>query len=581
MNNFITNKQHMSTLFKLCLFAGSIFFACVPPLNAAPIQEKPQQQLSPEDLKLLEEVEQQINNYVASLPPEKQQEFWDDVKKESEKMSKMSEDDLVQYMEKVFSEELPPAEQPVIEAPAPIAPVKEAKIEERPAQPMDKQQAALKLIDSMITRTSNFLRKAQTVVGLSGKVINWIKEGKLKNWPATLTWDVFKGHIDELNQKISKLKDKDPKTNKYKYLDDFIKDESLYNNLSKINDVLTKNEPLIEVSSFGIDKMATESREAIRKVLMSLHEAHTLLGIPQAIDKIFEKYEPTAKKLKESEEATSKQALELSKRPRTAAPAVVGGTPQDRRSFSQEKPRSHDYDYGRYTPSSNYDFPDRKGEKRDESSTKKTDATGGGEGGKEGDKKPADKPADKPKVDEKESKSLEDAISSLEKSFDLFMVALDGNKNLENIKDHIRNDSSEADLKLSASFTTAKNEIGNAIAQIKRVKRRMTSSKLSDTQKKEYVGLVKNTYKEYKNTLERIANEIAEVKKDIETIATIRATNGPIKKYAYFGLGNKNALEEKYKSDEKKAKLISNIQPIDLTELQESILDLKKVVQEL
>src|SRR5262249_19186186 len=146
--------------------------------------------------------------------------------------------------------------------------------------PSNKQLAAVQLIDTTITSINNFLRKAQVMIELPGKIQSWYKEGKLKSWPATLTWSTFKGHVEELEAKLNKVKDRDPRTNQFKYLDDFIKDEALYNNLTKVKDSLIKNEPNIELSSFGIDKMSSEARQATRSVLLTLNEATSTLGIP-------------------------------------------------------------------------------------------------------------------------------------------------------------------------------------------------------------------------------------------------------------------------------------------------------------
>ena len=148
----------------------------------------------------------------------------------------MSEEQLLAEMEKAFAEAAAnaPAPQPEIELPvSPVPQKEEIKIEQKPIVSANKQQAAIQLIDTLIAHINNFLGKAQVMVELPGKIQSWIKEGKLKNWPASLTWNTFKAQVEELEAKLNKIKDRDTKTNIYKYLDDFIKDEGLNNNINK------------------------------------------------------------------------------------------------------------------------------------------------------------------------------------------------------------------------------------------------------------------------------------------------------------------------------------------------------------
>lgn len=583
MNSLVKKSTILAAVVGLSLFSTPLFAGMAMPAQPKNGQQAP---LNSEDAKLLEEVEQQINGYVASLPPDEQKKFWADVDELTKVMSTMSEDELVKFMEDVFTEEA--AQQKPIAPEAPLAPVKEIKIEEKPVLPVDKQQAALYLIDNLLKHIGNFLRKAQTMVDLPAKVIAWTKEGKLKNWPSTLTWDVFKGYVDELNQKLNKLKDRDPKTNKYKYLDDFIKDEALYNNLSKISTSLAKYEPMIEVSSFGIDKMTTSSRESARTVLMSLQEAYSVLGIPAALDKIFEKYEPTAKKLKESEELTQKQALEASKRPGARAPMTVGGTSRERDTRG-----GRDYDYkadqgGRYTP--NYDYYDKRSDKADESTDKKkvegpTSAGGGKDAaGKDAGKKD-EKAPEKPK-EEKEQKAIENAIGEFESSLDKFLDVVESNKNLLDFSDHMRNDTA-VDNSIAGSFQSAKEAISKAKSAISRIERRLPSDKVTPSQKKEFVSLIKQAHKDQKTWLDRIANGIESVQKTLGNIEVKAPTNGKYKRYAYFfDPGNDELIKAADAlpagpAKDAEQKKISAITPVNLKELSDSIRDLHKKITEL
>ena len=85
----------------------------------------------------------------------------------------------------------------------------------------------------------------------------WIKEGKLKSIKPGTTWNTIRSTVEDLLARLHKIKDRDPITSAYKYLDDFIKDESLINNLHRVKDVLNRHEPKIEISPFGAEKNAS------------------------------------------------------------------------------------------------------------------------------------------------------------------------------------------------------------------------------------------------------------------------------------------------------------------------------------
>ena len=345
----------------LILFIG-ISIIMLPSAYAATQTNPMLGDLSAEDMKMLEDAQKQVESYVNSLPSEaslraqgmseeqiKKAETREKFEREVERLSKMSEEELIQEIEKAINEATA-VQPPQAELPQPSKPVQEEekKPAPTPSIPTSKQQAALQLIDNTIVTIGNFLRKAQMMVELPSKIPSWSKQGKLKGWPTNLTWNSFKNQIEELEARLHKLRDRDIRTNTFKYLDDFIKDESLYNNISKVKDTLTKNEPKIELSPFGIDKMTSAAREATRTVLLSLHEAITNLAIPAALDKIFEKYEPTAKKIKESEEAAQRRAFEESKKPRVpGAPTTAGIGRGAREGFGRE--REHGFERG-YRP---------------------------------------------------------------------------------------------------------------------------------------------------------------------------------------------------------------------------------------
>jgi len=303
----------------------------------------PAQKLSEDDVKMLQEVEQEINKFVGSLPAEEQKKFWGEVDELTKVMSTMSEDELVKFMEGVLQEQeaVAPAPRPTpaptptpMPAPTPSLPI----ISEPVAQPeiisgptvnLEKHQQTYKLIESIILMLNNFLTKTQAIPELSGKVTSWISEGKLQARPGA-TWHSMLGNIHELMAKLNAMKERDPISGTYKYLDELTRDESLINNLQRIKIVLTKYEPMIDISPFGTEKMNQQTRQAVRMVINTLIEASGVMGVSAALDRVMEKYEPRAKQIREHEEAAQRQALEASRRPISQTPATVAGRPEER-----------------------------------------------------------------------------------------------------------------------------------------------------------------------------------------------------------------------------------------------------------
>ena len=475
-------------------------------------------QLSDEDLKFLEEAQKEVEKYVSNLPTEaalraqglseeqiKKAETKEKFEREVERLSKMSEEDLIKEIEKAIADvnvALTPQAEPEL-PPMSIRQEEERKPEPKPVTPTNKQMAALQLIDALIMSIDNFLRKAQVMVELPGKIISWNKEGKLKGWPTNLTWNIFKDQIEDLDAKLKKLKDRDPKSNNYKYLDDFIKDESTFNNLTKVKDSLARYEPKIELSPFGIDKMTSESRQATRSVVLSLFEATGILAIPSGLDKIFEKYEPTAKKIKEAEEAAQKRALEQSRAGRVPGGISVGGTPATSRE-RREGYGQYDYDHGgRYYPPSSYESPSRSGtEKGAQAPSKGLGAPAAGKPSEA--KKPEEgkKPEEKRESDKK-ADQFEGAYNT---ALDAFREVYDENDNFKNIEKHFKDKNNFVDDVIVNAIKTATQSIGRATTAAKRLKGRLPS--LNDAQKKEYKKAVKDGFKEIKSDFEKMVSQI-------------------------------------------------------------------------
>lgn len=514
-----------------------------------------QQELSPEDLKLLEEIGREVDNYVNKLPtraelraqglPESEvlkAETKEKFQEEVERYSKMSEEQLLAEMEKALAEAAATAPQPAQQE-LPLAPVikeepvRSEPIIERPKVSSDKQQAALALIDGLLTSISNFLRKAQMMVELPGKIQSWTKEGKLRGWPANLGWNNLKGQIEELEIKLNKIKDRDPKTQQYKYLEDLIKDEGLYNNLMKVKDSLQRTEPKIILSPFGLEKMTSESRQATRSVLLSLHEAVSILAIPLALDRIIEKYEPTAKKIKESEEAAQKRALEESRKGRAQGGTTIGGIPMRERERAPE----YKYDYDRA-----YKYPyegSRATVEKSPESGKAAKSEGGAGGGK------AEQPKKEEPKKEQEKREEDKIAADLKRDFDSglyqFIDALEAHPNLMRIESHMKDGSFVDFSLLDEGIEGATDGIKKAGRAARSLKRQLSKKTLNDAQKKELKKDIKDTFKDAKSDIDRILNQITTLEKPGQAFLSSAPKNmlyTNAKYYAYFGKKNADKL---------------------------------------
>ncbi len=527
------------------------------------------QQLSEEDVKFLEELGKQIQREVEQLPTRKQLEAQgmtpaeiergekegriqtkDKFDEDVQRYSAMSEEQLWEEMQKAIAEvekasaaearpEYPaaPLYQGEQEAPtpAPAAPVAKPT----PAQ-TNKQQMAIQTIEALLKHIANFSRKAQAIAELPVKITSWIKEGKLRNWPSNGSWNAFKAQLEEFEVKLNKIKDKDPKSGAYKYIEELIKDENTLNSLVRIKDALARSEPKIELGSFGIDKMSGTSRQAIRDVLVNLQDAIST-NISAGLDKVIEKYEPTAKKMKESEEAAQRKALEQSRMGRSPSYTTVGGYPKQ----DEYRGARGDYERGldRYAPGY-FEAPEREKSRSDDKKDTKGATPAGGAGGKADAKKPEDKKPEAAKPKREGDKTAQTIVDKFNDGLYAFQSAIEDNKNLRNIEKHI-NDASEIDTKL---IEEAKNAL-EGVREAERAARRLKSylSKLTSEQKKEYKKDIRDSYKPMSKDVDAMLKQLESLEKSMGAAALLPgqaavSQQRKMKNFAYLGKKNEAAL---------------------------------------
>lgn len=312
-------------------------------------------ELSPEDIQALEreleQAAQAIDQYVSTLSPDKQEEFHKAVEEAQKMMESMSEEELQQFFSEVLAQELAGAEQAVTSPqpttkPTPTQPA--PPIEIKPRITSTEQEAALALIDSIIQHTDAFLVKMNNVPDLTIRVKRWIASKKIQVSAAEGTWDAIKKSIETFKQALYKLKDIDSKTNQYRYIGFFTKNNTLYTALSTLESQLATYQPRITVSSFGIEVLNSSSKNAIVAILNAYSTA-LVAAIPE-LAKVFEEYAPEAKRLKEEEAKRVEQARAEAVKPRGFRQPRVAGKPEEI-GYRPSPYERFDFGYPPYQPS--------------------------------------------------------------------------------------------------------------------------------------------------------------------------------------------------------------------------------------
>ncbi|HRN77842.1 MAG TPA: hypothetical protein PLU71_01265 [Candidatus Dependentiae bacterium] len=359
----------------------------------------------------LEKAAQEIDSFVKSLPENEQKEFYAMVEKIEtkiqQKVDQEGEEGLAKllsnpqeferFMEEISTDVVPQQE------PLPIEKVKttqkKAKTKITPKQ-QNQEDQAIDLINTVVKKTNTFLVKIQGIPEFASKVERWGKAKRIYDWQPGLTWQTVKNDIEKFVNKINMLSERDPKSNKYKYLGELIKDESLYNNLAKLRTNLVEYEEQIDISPFGIEKMSNPVKNALQKTISAYTESLYQLNVNDAIDKIIATYEPRAKKLTAEEKAAQERAEQESKRPRPTGRVTVAGRAEDY-GAGYYSPESYDSDYGYYGAPSTYDSNEYYSNtpiaktKNSTASSKPASMSGAGEPGKKQGTPAKDKKEDK------------------------------------------------------------------------------------------------------------------------------------------------------------------------------------------
>lgn len=323
--DFMKNKS-MYLIILLCVSMGYAQKPAMPPkMNEA-------------EMKQLESEIADFQKQLQAMPEEEQAAFFQSMEQAVQKIDELSKTEegkvLLDKLDKgsISDEELDQLINQIVgdEEPEVAVPVEEPKeepkviVKPKPVVVSSKHQQAIDTINAIIAHSNAFIVKAATVPELPGKIIKWQKH-KLVDWKPGLTWNKLKTDIEQFVSYLNILLERDQKTKEYYHIDEFLKEESLYNNLKKIQHIVSEYEPQIEEVSPLHKSLTKTSKRAFQKMLSQYSEALYTLNVIEELKKLVSKFQPKAKLAREEEEkAFQKAELEKKKKLTPGAPITVG-----------------------------------------------------------------------------------------------------------------------------------------------------------------------------------------------------------------------------------------------------------------
>lgn len=285
--------------------------------------------LSPEEIEqYVAEMEQEYKQMLASFTPE-EREQWEKEQEEIEKIiSNMDEKELNALIEEMMQQPLAeidalPQEQKNI-PPTPVVSV-EQPIKEKPPLDISKYESILELLDDIIKRTDSFLVKVHSIPDMELRIDRWVRVKKITSWPEGKTWNIFTADIEQCMQELARLKEKDPQTGLFKYLDALKKQDLIINSLERLKKILYESEPRIAITSFGLEPISGDSRKALKTLIIEYSALLYGAQFLQSVEKIFAEFEPEAQKRRTAvETARTEAAKPISTVPGTM---ISGGYP--------------------------------------------------------------------------------------------------------------------------------------------------------------------------------------------------------------------------------------------------------------
>ena len=274
------------------------------------------------------EFAQRIEETVAKMSPEDQKKFQREVEQEATRLQQKIE----QYQEETgntpFGIPVPSSEPEIVESPEPAV-EQTVESEEEIVDETDTIQKksvdkrifeAENLVSTILDSLNKFINTTQTIPSFDQEIETWGKSGLISNWRPGLTWNFFKGQIQELSHKLHTIKDRNAQTEEYKYMVFLIEDDLLYNQLVHFRDKLERDAPQIEGVSLDMEMLSPEASHAIQGISGTLTEALYQTYLTGKIAQALARYEKIAKKLKDQEisyeeQARKQEAIKLPRQP--------------------------------------------------------------------------------------------------------------------------------------------------------------------------------------------------------------------------------------------------------------------------
>ena len=342
----------------------------------------------------------------AALPEEMRELFWQEVAQETERLERetahMSPEEKDAYFENILREagmDIPMEHaEPVQEPTMPEVPVKTVEqLVPSVKETTETTDDVIKIINNIIKSIESFITKAASFADFDGKVTGWVQKGRITDWQG-VHWSEFQHELHKFITVLQRFKEKDSKIG-FKHLDELRKNELVMQNLKQLQKKLADYEASIVITPFEIANMSEQTKNACIHVINALTDAIYRNKIVEELLKIIEKFDPTAKKIREEEEKFSKSALIGARQDVNVPIRTVGKREPKGDSFQLpsfddfgiggDRRPSFDYTRGRYPGSEKMND-----DKKDVGGKDQKGGTGGSGGGKPGGKAPDAKKSD-------------------------------------------------------------------------------------------------------------------------------------------------------------------------------------------
>ncbi len=362
MNRFRDTRQFfLAALSALLMFFTSAVFAVMDfptlseeeykALSPAERQEYEKnlkthiEQMSPAEQEAF--MQQEVEKLYQSLPPEQQKE----VLEEAARIEKMSEEEQRAYFKQVEREleDMFGQQQAQTAAPAPqeaqeketaepdLIPDEPAKKVTAAPQISNEEKAlkeAVNLINEIAQAMDDVSTKMESMINLQFKFSSWGKKKKITAWDGGFEWKKLKEKISTFRGQLEKLKDRDTTTKKHKYLPHLLENKALYTQLYNLSVDLAENEPTVRggTNESVTPQIRARSNKALRSLIKSFTDLFYSDDIIAALNKLFVKFDPEAKKIAGKEAKATQKALAQSKQPVSSSSVKVAGSSRERES---------------------------------------------------------------------------------------------------------------------------------------------------------------------------------------------------------------------------------------------------------